>query len=136
MTRHDRCPYGKRPDLADPGRLTDHAREQAVIERIRAMQAEGKGSRAIARTHRCVFYKEHQGVRNARLIGHGGVPVYMTHPRDADHKSPSFYEYREFIRTGLEKWAYFGFAVVDFFDRRARVRYIDEFGTTFKEETL
>ncbi|HYJ04129.1 MAG TPA: metallophosphoesterase [Chthoniobacterales bacterium] len=86
--------------------------------------------------HRCVFYKDHQGVRNARLIGNGGVPVYMTHREDAEHKFPSFYEYRAFRRRLFEKWAFLGFAVVDLENDHATVRYINEFGTVFRRETL
>jgi hypothetical protein len=86
--------------------------------------------------HRCVFYRDHQGVRNGRLIGNGGVPVYMTHPEDAEHKPPSFYEYRAFKRRLFEKWAFLGFAVVDLENDRAKVRYINEFGTVFQTETL
>lgn len=87
--------------------------------------------------HRCVFYSDHHGVRNARLIGNGGVPVYMTHSEDSPHKPPSFYEYREYIQGFLEKWAILGFAVVDLRGPKAEVRYIDEFGTKFvKPEVL
>jgi hypothetical protein len=83
-----------------------------------------------------VFYQDHQGVRNARLIGNGGVPVYMTHREDAPHAAPSFYEYRAFRRRLFEKWAFLGFAVVDLENERAKVRYINEFGTVFQKETL
>jgi hypothetical protein len=86
--------------------------------------------------HRCVFYREHRGVKNARLIGNGGVPVYMKHREDEPLKEPAIYEYRKFIDGGLEKWAYFGFAVVDLHGEKAKVRYIDEFGTEFKNEEL
>jgi site-specific DNA recombinase len=49
MTRSDRCPYGWRPDLADPGRLVEHPEEQAAIARIRQERQQGRGLRAIAR---------------------------------------------------------------------------------------
>ena len=49
MTRRDRCPYGWRPDLADPGRLVEHPEEQAAISRIRQERQQGRGLRAIAR---------------------------------------------------------------------------------------
>jgi calcineurin-like phosphoesterase family protein len=86
--------------------------------------------------HRCVFYRNHLGVRNARLIGNGGVPVYMTHKKDKPYIPPSFYEYRDFKRRLLEKWAFLGFAVVDLDNDRAQVRYIDEYGDVFQKETL
>lgn len=86
--------------------------------------------------HRCVFYREHLSVRNARLIGNGGVPVYMTHPKNAAYIPPAFYEYRDYKRRLLEKWAFLGFAVVELEQDRAHVRYIDEYGDVFRQETL
>jgi DNA invertase Pin-like site-specific DNA recombinase len=63
MGRLDRCPYGKMPDpngpmvedketnqFTDrPAQMVDHPEEQAVIERIRQLQAEGNGLRRIAK---------------------------------------------------------------------------------------
>lgn len=49
MTRQDRCPYGWRPDPADPGRLVEDAAEQAAIIRIRQERQQGRGLREIAR---------------------------------------------------------------------------------------
>jgi DNA invertase Pin-like site-specific DNA recombinase len=49
MTRPDRCPYGWRPDPADPERLVEDADEQAVIVRIRDERRIGRGLREIAR---------------------------------------------------------------------------------------
>jgi DNA invertase Pin-like site-specific DNA recombinase len=63
MGRLDRCPYGKMPDLNGPmvkdketGRFTDrpaqmidHPEEQAVLERITQLRAEGNGLRKIAK---------------------------------------------------------------------------------------
>jgi Calcineurin-like phosphoesterase len=86
--------------------------------------------------HRCVFYGPSEGVRQARLIGNGGVPVYMFHRDTTPYPSPAFYEYREFFDAGLERWAYFGFAVVDLDGATAHVRYVDEFGREFKKEEL
>lgn len=86
--------------------------------------------------HRCVFYRDHLGVRNARLIGNGGVPVYMMHSKDRPYEPPAFYEYRDFKRRIIEKWAFLGFAVVDLENDRAQVRYIDEYGDEFQKETL
>src|SRR5581483_9733190 len=50
MTRPDRCPYGWRPDPADPARLVEDAEEQAAIARIRQERRRGRGLREIART--------------------------------------------------------------------------------------
>lgn len=49
MTRRDRCPYGWRPDPADPDQLVEDPEEQAAIERIRQERRAGLGLRAIAR---------------------------------------------------------------------------------------
>src|SRR5262245_52847651 len=49
MTRPDRCPYGWRPDPADPTRLVEDAKEQAVIARIRQERLTGRGLREIVR---------------------------------------------------------------------------------------
>jgi DNA invertase Pin-like site-specific DNA recombinase len=49
MSRPDRCPYGWRPDLADPARLVEDAEEQATIIRIREERRHGRGLREIAR---------------------------------------------------------------------------------------
>jgi DNA invertase Pin-like site-specific DNA recombinase len=49
MTRADRCPYGWRPDPANPGNLVEDAQEQAAIARIREEHGRGKGLRAITR---------------------------------------------------------------------------------------
>jgi DNA invertase Pin-like site-specific DNA recombinase len=49
MTRCDRCPYGWRPDPADPDRLIEDADEQATIRRIREERRNGRALREIAR---------------------------------------------------------------------------------------
>ena len=49
MTRPDRCPYGWRPDPADPAGLIEDAQEQAAIVRIREDRRQGMGFREIAR---------------------------------------------------------------------------------------
>ena len=59
--------------------------------------------------HRFIMYEPTVHVRNARLIGHGGVPVYMTHPDDNDYKKPAVFEDRRFVKSGLEHWPMFGF---------------------------
>ena len=86
--------------------------------------------------HRCATYKPFMNVKAGRLIGHGGVPVYMTHKESDPIPAPADYEYRAFIDKGLEHWALFGFAVLDFEDDAVQVRYIDENGCTHRRETL
>jgi hypothetical protein len=86
--------------------------------------------------HRCMLYKEHHGVRFGRCIGHGGVPVYMSHYEQDPYPEPGQYEYRAYLDRGLELWALFGFAVLDFEGSSINVRYIDELGRTHKEERI
>jgi Calcineurin-like phosphoesterase len=86
--------------------------------------------------HRCVLYNPTAQVENARLIGHGGVPVYMTHGESDPYPSRVSYEDRGFIDKGFERWALFGFAVLDFDGPQIHVEYIDEDGEKRKEETL
>jgi hypothetical protein len=47
MTRADRCPFGQQPDPLDPSLLVDCPEEQAALERMRQLRAEGKGAKAI-----------------------------------------------------------------------------------------
>lgn len=87
--------------------------------------------------HRCMLFRAgYNGVGAARCIGHGGVPVHMW--RDADEPLPStaVYEYRARLWEGVEPWALFGFAVLDFDGPTMRVRYIDENGLEHKTESL
>lgn len=86
--------------------------------------------------HRCMVYNAHEHVSFARCIGHAGVPVYMWHDEPDAYPSPGKYEYRKFIRNGLERWALFGFAVLDFDGPALRVRYVDENGDTHYTETI
>ena len=86
--------------------------------------------------HRFVIHEPTVHVRNARLLGHGGVPVYMTHKDDDSYIKPAVYEDRRFIQSGLEHWAMFGFAILDFEGAEINVSYVDETGTTIKSETI
>lgn len=86
--------------------------------------------------HRCMLFNPHQNVEYARCLGHGGVPVYMTHDENDPYPVPGAYEYRAFIRRALESWALFGFAVLEFDGPKIAVRYIDENGTEHKREEI
>ena len=82
--------------------------------------------------HRLCAYEDYQGVKNARCIGHGGVPVYQFHGTDAKFpgppKAPLAWEFRDWFSTGggLERWALFGFATVDFERDGLKVNYFHE----------
>jgi hypothetical protein len=92
--------------------------------------ADGVKSWFWGHEHRFMLFDAWQKVEFGRLVGHGGVPVYMTHKPDDSYPAPGGYEDRRFIPKllGLEHWAYFGFAVLDFADAKVEVQYIDEQG--------
>jgi hypothetical protein len=85
--------------------------------------------------HRCVVYEPDARVRQARLVGHGGVPVY----HDAAVKPGIRWREDQFFKGGFlgrEKWALFGFAVLDFNGPTVDVTYFDEWGRDRFRETL
>lgn len=84
--------------------------------------------------HRCVAYDAHQGIRYPRLIGNGGVPVYMTHGEEEEYVAPATYEDRRFLGSWPEPWAYMGFAVMDLDGPAVTTRYVDENGTVTHQE--
>jgi hypothetical protein len=86
--------------------------------------------------HRCAVYAPHEGVSFARCVGHGGVPVYMTHREKDPYPQPAVYEFRKVLRDRLEPWAAFGFVVLDFDGPRLHVRYLDEDGAEHHTEEI
>jgi hypothetical protein len=86
--------------------------------------------------HRCMLYASHMNVDFGRCIGHGGVPVYMWHGFHDGYPEPGEYEYREYMLRGLERWALFGFAVLDFDGPLLTVTYINENGKSHKREVI
>jgi hypothetical protein len=79
--------------------------------------------------HRCMLYRPHQGLEYGRCVGHGGVPTYQWHRKNADFPKPwGLYEYRDVIPKGFERWGKFGFVVLDLNKDVIRVRYINEDG--------
>jgi len=86
--------------------------------------------------HRCMTYKDVSRIRFPRCLGHGGVPVYQTHVPGASIPPPGEWEYRDYIDGGLEHWAKFGFAVLDFSREKIAVRYVDEDGGEDRKETI
>jgi hypothetical protein len=84
--------------------------------------------------HRCVAYRPHRNVEFGRCVGHGGVPVYMWHGTEDPYPSPAIYEDRRCYTKGMERWALFGFIVLDFNGPEVDVRYIDENGQVPRKE--
>jgi hypothetical protein len=111
--------------------------ESALLKKIRpVLDTKRVRSWFWGHEHRCVLYNPHENVEYARCIGHGGVPVYMPHAENDPYPPPGNYEYRGFFQKGLEKWAWFGFAVLDFDGPDVHVRYVDENGTEHKNERI
>ena len=77
--------------------------------------------------HRCLVYRDHENVRFASCIGHGGIPEYVPEQALTPPKG-LVYEYRDVHSSDPQPWITFGFAVVDLDGPRMRVRYIDEIG--------
>jgi hypothetical protein len=86
--------------------------------------------------HRLMAYKGVPGVRFPRCIGHSGVPVYQGHGVGDPVPVPGTWEYRDAIGLGLEYWAKFGFATLDFDGDAIGVRYLDEDGKVVRTETI
>jgi Calcineurin-like phosphoesterase len=86
--------------------------------------------------HRCMGFKPVSGVKFARCIGHGGVPVLMEHPAAAPIPSPGEWEERAFVVQGGDRWQRFGFAVLDMASDRIDVRYRDDLGRQTRAETI
>ncbi len=86
--------------------------------------------------HRCMTYHSLPRLRFANCLGHGGVPVYQFHKEDDAVKAPGAWEYKGYLQSGLERWAKFGFAVLDFHGETLHIRYLDEDGALNHEETV
>ncbi|HKU77947.1 MAG TPA: metallophosphoesterase [Pyrinomonadaceae bacterium] len=83
--------------------------------------------------HRCTLYQPRENIEYPRCIGHGGVPFYVS---NKDLPFGVSYEYQDGFRDYLEKWNYFGFAVLDFDETNIRVTYINEKGVPHHAETI
>jgi len=83
--------------------------------------------------HRFAMYRPRPDVKYARLIGHGGVPVWAHswgQLPDVDYVSTRSFS------SGLEDFALFGFAILDFDGDQIRIRYVDEYGSDEKTEVI
>jgi hypothetical protein len=73
--------------------------------------------------HRCAVYDSFHNIQYPALIGHGGVPVYVS-----KKKKPVRFEIPDVLVGGLsESFSLMGYAVVDLDGPRATVSYSDEF---------
>jgi Calcineurin-like phosphoesterase len=86
--------------------------------------------------HRCMAFSDTRGVKFARCIGHGGLPVLMNHAAGDAVPKPGEWEERGFLEERDERWARFGFAILDLAGGRIDVRYRDDEGTTTRSEQI
>lgn len=124
--------------------LSHHQLFGADGQAVRSLNRQVRGPLSTGRVrawfwgheHSCVLYEPHLNIPFARCIGYGGVPVYMWRRKSAPYRPPVAYEYREFIRSGMEQWALLGFALLDFAGPEINIRYVDERGYTHNTETI
>jgi hypothetical protein len=86
--------------------------------------------------HRCMGFDAAGGVKFPRCIGHGGVPVLMNHAVGDPVPPPGSWEERGFLSSRGDRWARFGFAILDFAGERIDVRYRDDQGAPTRSETI
>ncbi|MGN6275197.1 MAG: metallophosphoesterase family protein [Solirubrobacterales bacterium] len=86
--------------------------------------------------HRCVGYGAAKGVPFSRCIGNGGVPVLMNHAAEDPVPPPGEWEEREYWEEDGDRWARFGFAVLDFSGPQIKIRYRNEEGKTTRTESF
>ncbi|HZV75959.1 MAG TPA: metallophosphoesterase [Conexibacter sp.] len=86
--------------------------------------------------HRCMGFEAAGGVNFPRCIGHGGVPVLMEHAADDRIAPPGAWEERGCLAERGERWARFGFAILDIGPDGIAVRYRDDQGTVVRSETI
>lgn len=85
--------------------------------------------------HRFAMYKPREDLPYGRLIGHGGVPVWAR-PKSKAVPATVQYVSTNGFRSGIERFALFGFAVLDFDAAQIGVRYFDEHGEVEQSETI
>lgn len=114
-----------------------HERVGPILqEKLRSLLESGRiRSWFWGHEHKCVVYGPHLGVTYGRCVGHGGVPVYSVGEPPSDDPPVQWYEARA-VGAGLERWAPFGFAVLDFHGSDVGVKYVDEYGEEVYREVL
>ena len=87
--------------------------------------------------HRCMGFEASHGVPFARCVGHGGVPVLQTYAQGDPVKPPGAWEASGFLEDAAgDRWARFGFAVLDLVGGQMQVRYRDDQGTQIRSEVI
>ncbi len=85
--------------------------------------------------HRCMTFRASGGVAFPRCIGNGGVPM-IAHDPDAPIPEPGEWEYRAAVDHDGQRWARFGFTVLDLNGDRIHASYRDEDGAEVHAEDI
>jgi hypothetical protein len=85
--------------------------------------------------HRCMGFKDSQGVAFPRCIGQGGIPVPGATVPDPPPE-PGLWQVHGTYDAGGGKWNRFGFAVLDFAGDRVDIRYLDDQGRPAHTESI
>jgi hypothetical protein len=86
--------------------------------------------------HRLMGFDEAGGVKVPRCIGHGGVPVLMTHTPEEHIPPPGAWQETDFSKYRGDHWGRMGCAILDFAGAQIKVRYRDEEGSTPHKEVI
>jgi hypothetical protein len=86
--------------------------------------------------HRSMAFEPTSGVQFPRCLGHGGVPVLQPHSPNEPVPRPGIWEDRETLEDGGQRWARFGYAVLDLDGPTMTVRYIDDTGDQVRCEEI
>ena len=85
--------------------------------------------------HRCMTFTAWGGVQYPRCIGNGGVPT-IAHEAGAPIPEPGAWEYRGAVDRDGERWARFGFTVLDLNGDTIHASYRDEDGNEVLAEDV
>jgi hypothetical protein len=86
--------------------------------------------------HRNMGFQPTGGVKFPRCVGNGGVPTLQTHAPGDPIPPPGSWEARGYLELDGERWARFGYAVLDLDGPSIEARYLDETGGLVHAETI
>jgi hypothetical protein len=86
--------------------------------------------------HRSMAFEPTSGVQFPRCLGHGGVPVLQSRTPEDPVPRPGIWEDRAAFEDGDQRWARFGYAVLDLDGPSMTVTYIDDNGEQVRSEEI
>jgi Calcineurin-like phosphoesterase len=86
--------------------------------------------------HRAMAFKPFGGVQYPRCLGNGGVPVLRDPVMTEEVRKVADWDSRRYIWSGPQRWARFGFAVIDLMGEKLDVRYRDDDGKQTHDEMI